>query len=201
MNGRSLKAYPIRSGPPRPASGRREPARCVDTNTLREVGCSRCDSSSFQRRSCTASSTGVQRTGTVLVCVLVCVLVTTSLAGTLIQRAIRSRRQMNAMRQMRQTELLLDAGVLMAADRFRYSPGYEGETWRPADAIDAFSNPLVVINVGQTDQGATRQVTVTASIGTDSQGNETSRGVSTQRTHSFVFLISDRSNSSSLRKE
>lgn len=70
-----------------------------------------------------------QRRGSVLVAALVCLLVVMTMLGSMLQGALRARRQLHAERDLRQTELLLQAGVDRAAFRFAGETDYRGETW------------------------------------------------------------------------
>jgi hypothetical protein len=126
------------------------------------------------------------RRGTLVVCVLVCLLVASTIATAMTQSALRARRELRLGHQMRQTELLLDAGILRAARKIQASRDYEGETWRPTTAIARFEGALVEINVNADDQQAgRRRVEVVASLGTSSDGSERKRLPLTRRTHVF----------------
>jgi type II secretory pathway component PulK len=135
------------------------------------------------------------RGGALLVCVLVCLLVASSLVTAMTHNALRFRRDVRLQHQMRQTQLLLDAGVLRAARLLRASNDYSGEAWRPAGAIDRFDNPQVEIKVTSIDTDS-RRVEVIASLGAaadDGQQNTASR---TRRTHIFDIELSDSSQTS-----
>ncbi len=69
------------------------------------------------------------RQAAVLVCMLVCVAIATSLVAATLQSALRARRELRLQRQLRQTELLLTAGLERAVARLRADPAYQGETW------------------------------------------------------------------------
>ena len=65
----------------------------------------------------------------VLVCMLVCVAIATGLVTTTLQSALRARHELRLQRQLRQTELLLTAGLERAVARLRSDASYPGETW------------------------------------------------------------------------
>ncbi len=142
----------------------------------------------MRRRSGSDFRSGDRR-GALLICTLVCLLVSTSLVGILIHRAIRSRRHVHTLHQLRQTELLLDAGVLRAATRLQSDPQYSGELWEPSIAIEAFPNPTVTIRVDGTTSPAERFVAVTASLGDESTDDQAALGIATRRSHSFLYRI------------
>jgi len=76
------------------------------------------------------------RRGAVLVAALVCLLIVMAMLSSMLQGALRARRQLHVERDLRQTELLLQAGVERAVFRLAGESGYRGETWTlPADAI------------------------------------------------------------------
>jgi len=70
------------------------------------------------------------RRASILVCVLVCMAVATALVTSTVQTALTARRAMRTQHHLRQTELLLDAGVQRAALQIQSTPGYSGETWK-----------------------------------------------------------------------
>lgn len=135
------------------------------------------------------------RGGAVLVCVLVCLLVATSLVTSMTRNALRFRRDVRAQHQLRQTELLLDAGVLRAARRLQRANDYRGESWRPEGAIDRFDNPQVEIRVESID-GDSRRVEVAASLGAGGDDGRQYVASRTRRTHVFKFRIPNTSQTS-----
>jgi hypothetical protein len=99
------------------------------------------------RRSICPAKTS-ERRGTVLVAALVCLLVVMGILGAMLQGTLRAHRQLHRERDLRQTELLLQA----ASDRARYrlsnEPDYRGETWElPADAIAEKGAGRVIIEI------------------------------------------------------
>ncbi len=132
--------------------------------------------------------------GTLLICVLVCLLVVVTIVGTAVQSTLRLRREVRLQHQMRQTELLLDAGVLRAAQRLRESADYAGETWQPTNPMGTFNFPTVRINLNVSNRGNDRRdVVVVASLGLSDMDEAHGAG-RTQRSHSFSFSISNASN-------
>ena len=69
------------------------------------------------------------RRAAVLICMLVCVAIAASLVAATLQSALRARRELRLQRQLRQTELLLTAGLERAVARLRSDAAYRGETW------------------------------------------------------------------------
>jgi hypothetical protein len=60
---------------------------------------------------------------------LVCVAIATSLVAATLQSALRARHELRLQCQLRQTELLLTAGLERAVARLRTDAAYRGETW------------------------------------------------------------------------
>jgi len=60
---------------------------------------------------------------------MVCLLIVTSIVGSMLQTAVRARRQLHAERDRRQAELLLEAGADRAASRLAADANYRGDTW------------------------------------------------------------------------
>lgn len=88
------------------------------------------------------------RRGILLVAVIVCMAVVMGIVGTLLRGALSARRQLRVDRDLRQVELLLDAGVDRAAAKLATDPDYEGETWSiPADQILSAGAGKVVIEI------------------------------------------------------
>ena len=131
------------------------------------------------------------RGGALLICVLVCLLVASAMVTATTRSALQSRRNVRLQHQMRQTELLLDAGVLRAASQLQLSDDYEGETWRPKGALDRFDNPLVEIRISSGEQqDDSRRVEVIASLGVSDDPKRTNATL-TRRTHTFSPELSD----------
>jgi len=117
-----------------------------------------------------------RRRGVVLICVLACLAVSTVLIALSIQSALRSRREVRLHLQLRQTELLCEAGVLRATKKLRDDAAYPGEQWNPQLASETYHSPNVLIEVvpnqansnisdyGNNDSAAAVTVTVTAKL-------------------------------------
>ncbi|QDS86863.1 hypothetical protein EC9_10380 [Rosistilla ulvae] len=106
------------------------------------------------------------RRGAIAVAMLVCMLIATTLAASTLHSALHSRRETGRMRQLRQTELLLDAGILRAAEKWTRDRTYRGETWRPTNSMPHDGDAVVKIDVSGDAEAP--QVHVVASIEPDS---------------------------------
>ncbi len=90
-------------------------------------------------------------------------LVLMAMIGATLQGALRARRQLAAQRDLRQTQLLLQAGSDRAAFRLRTEPNYDGETWTlPADQIVGRGDGQVTIATSRDADDAAWQVHVVA---------------------------------------
>ena len=74
-------------------------------------------------------STSRDRQASILVCVLVCMAVATALVVATTRSALRARREVRTHRQLRQVELVLEAGIQRAARQLTSDAQYGGETW------------------------------------------------------------------------
>ena len=70
-----------------------------------------------------------KRRGTVLVAALVCLLVVMAMLGAMLRGTLRAHRELHNERDLRQTELLLQAGSGRAVFRLAKDANYRGETW------------------------------------------------------------------------
>jgi type II secretory pathway component PulK len=103
------------------------------------------------------------RGGAVLVAALVCLLVVMGMLGTMLQGALQSHRQLRRERDLRQTELLLDAGCDRALHRLANETDYRGETWNvPADAFADKGEGRVTIEISPKDGQTARKAHVVA---------------------------------------
>lgn len=137
--------------------------------------------STCQRRGFQLGPRGSSSRGVVLVAALVCLLVVTGIVGGMLQSAVRARRQLHAERDLRQTELLLDAGAARAASRLANEPEYDGETWRLAAAeIIGRDAGVVTIRTAPADDENSWQAEVLAEY---PAGGESS----IRRTRTFVI--------------
>ena len=105
------------------------------------------------------------RRASILVCVLVCLAVSTALVTSTVQTALVARRAVRTQHQLRQTELLLAAGVQRAALQFQASSDYEGETWQLSPhTIPGIENAQVQIELASAEGDSSREVHVTARL-------------------------------------
>lgn len=87
-----------------------------------------------------------RRPGSIVIVALVCLLVVSGLVAGMIRGALRERRHLRTLRDLRQTELLVEAGVDRAALRLAEQTDYRGETWDvPAEEIAGRGAARVVI--------------------------------------------------------
>jgi hypothetical protein len=109
-----------------------------------------------------------RREGAVLVAALVCLLVVMTMLGAMLLSALRAHRELHRERDLRQTELLLQAGSDRAVARFANDPTYRGETWElPAASIADKGNGRVTIKISsEADQnGKTANVVAEYPVG------------------------------------
>lgn len=74
-------------------------------------------------------SSRVRQRGAVLIVALVCLFVSVTMVGALLEGTLRARRQLRAVRDLRQTELLVQAGIQRARYQYAQDREYQGETW------------------------------------------------------------------------
>ncbi len=87
-----------------------------------------------------------RRRGAMLVVALACLAIVMAIVGVMLQTALRARRQLHVERDLRQVELLLEAGVDRAAFGLASDSNYVGETWRiPAEQLLGCGDGEVVI--------------------------------------------------------
>jgi len=103
------------------------------------------------------------RHGSVLVVALVCLLVVMMILGGAMRRTLLMRRQWHGERDLRQAELLLQAGLDRAAWRLAREADYRGESWSlPAEAIVGTGAGQVVIRTERASPESPWRVHVTA---------------------------------------
>jgi hypothetical protein len=101
----------------------------------------------------------MERRGTVLVAVLVCLLVVMGILANMLKGTLRAHRQLHRERDLRQTELLLQAGSDRAAFQLASDPKYSGETWNlPADTFVDKGEGRVTIQISPVEGQAARRV-------------------------------------------
>ena len=112
------------------------------------------------------------RRGSVLVAALVCMLVVMMILGIMFQGVVRAHRQLHRERDLRQTELLLQAGCDRAAFQLSNANDYHGETWNlPADMVVGTGRGRVTIETIPSDSRPAWEVKVVAEY---PQGGDTS---------------------------
>lgn len=130
-----------------------------------------------------------RRGAALLLCVLACLLVVIGLVLSLTQSALQARRETRLRIQMRQTDYLLDAGVMRAANRLRESTDYAGEQWRPK--LKRFDNALVRIKITADSANADqRNVEVTADVGGRKESTNSPSVNRTRRKRTLTISIS-----------
>jgi len=123
-----------------------------------------------------------RRSGLMIIAALVCLLVVTSIVGSMVQSALRARRQLHVERDRRQAELLLEAGANRAAARLAVEPGFLGETWElPAEAIIGQGDGHVTTEVSRNANNQNWQVHVVAEYPLD-------RDLPIRRSHTFQIV-------------
>jgi len=134
------------------------------------------------------SSHRVRRShGAVLVAALVAMLVAMSLLAAMLQGTLRAKRQLRAERDLRQTELLVEAGLGRAAWRLSHDGEYRGETWNvPAGEFASRDDAQIIITVKPAAAGQSKQVDIVARYPADGP-------LSIQRTRTFSVQITQSS--------
>jgi type II secretory pathway pseudopilin PulG len=91
----------------------------------------------INRARLTTGSHSRQRRGAVLVVALSCMAIVMAIVGVMLQSALHARRQLRLERQLRQAELLVEAGLDRAAIKLVQDGSYEREVWLvPAEELD-----------------------------------------------------------------
>lgn len=91
------------------------------------------------------------RDGLMVIVALVCLLVISSIIGSMIKNAIFTRRELLTERDLRQTELLLQAGAHRAAARLAATPDFKGDAWElPAASIANYGSGRVTTEITRT---------------------------------------------------
>ena len=125
------------------------------------------------------------RRGAVLIVAIVCLSIATAIATAGVRHALMARRQARLDHQLRQTELLLDAGLRRAIKALSADRDYQGERWALDPALSgfagAFEGATVEIKASAQD-GGQRVFEVTAAIGPASNP-----AYQTKRSHRFPY--------------
>jgi hypothetical protein len=123
------------------------------------------------------------RRASILICVLVCLAVATALVVQTTLSALRARRDVRTQSQLRQTELLLEAGVERAAQQLGANADYTGEIWSLSpQSIPGCNLVQIEIKVTPLDGDWPRRVEVVA---------QTSAGGPNVIQRSYTFPIND----------
>ena len=102
-------------------------------------------------------------TGTVIVAALVAVVVALALIGAMLQATLRVQRQLHAERNLRQCELLLQAGVERAAFGLHHEADFRQETWKlEPDSVVGLGAASVTIEASSIADQSAWQVEVVA---------------------------------------
>ncbi|QDV24555.1 hypothetical protein [Aureliella helgolandensis] len=121
-------------------------------------------------------STRRRRRGAVLIAVLACLMICASLTATALHQSLRSRRETKNSLRVRQTELLLQAGMRRATQQLQISSEYSGEHWDVSEALAEWDAANLQIECTrleglQADQDATEtndslfEVSIVATLG------------------------------------
>jgi hypothetical protein len=103
-----------------------------------------------------------------------------AILGGMLQGTLRARRHLRTERDLRQTELLLQAGADRAAFRLLSEPDYRGEVWKlPAEAIVGRRRGEITIEASRDSLEQTWQVRVMAEYGPHNHS-------SIRRSHTFL---------------
>jgi hypothetical protein len=104
------------------------------------------------------------RSGAILIGVLACLGTVVVLVGISLQTSLRSRAEATMQRQILQTDLLCQAGVLRAVNQLQRDPVYRGERWEPNLDIARFAFASVDIAIDSTDPHQSK-IKIVATLG------------------------------------
>lgn len=106
--------------------------------------------------------------GFAVVAALTCLLIVVSIVGSMVQGAIRARRQMHVERDRRQSEMLIVAGAERAMSRLGSDPEYVGDVWElPSEKIVGNGAGRVTCEISPLAGDGSRQLRVVAEYPTD----------------------------------
>ena len=144
----------------------------------------KCSNEIYYKRSHASS-----RRGAVLIVADACLSIATAIAIAGVRHALIARRQSRSDQQLRQTELLLDAGLRRAIKALSADPNYQGERWDLDPTLTGFVGTFEAANVeikaAAQDDGQ-RVVEVIAVIGPVSNP-----AYQAKRSHRFPFPLPD----------
>ena len=126
---------------------------------------------------------GAARRGSIIVCILACMVVATALVGSTLRTALQTRRHMRPQLELRQAELVLEAGIARASQRLSTDGEYQGETWElKPTTLPGIDRAVVEISVDR-EHTWPPEVTVIARLGSNRLQNIT-------RSYSFPLQLS-----------
>ncbi len=130
------------------------------------------------------------RGGAILVCVIACLVVSSVLVALAVQSALHGRREARLQLQLRQTELLCEAGVMRAMTQLQRSGSYEGEQWHPDLNLENYHHASVEIAIksGASPESASEKVAKRVTVTARLDSNLDHDGPM-QRTHQFDVPI------------
>ena len=109
------------------------------------------------------------RQASILVCVLACMVVAMALVVSTTRSALQARREVRTLRQLRQVEFVLEAGIQRAARQLSNHAEYRGETWNLSPTATAgLDSAQVEIEVSSINGARPRQVKVVARLPAES---------------------------------
>lgn len=132
------------------------------------------------------------RQGSVLVCMLACLAVVVGILSATLHTALQTRRAMRTQHHLRQTELLLTAGVKRAVRKLSNSENYDGETWRvDHETFPGVAGAEVEITIDPDREDTAAEVpqtnvVVTAKLFVTTQ-QATKQQTALRRSHEFQF--------------
>lgn len=149
-----------------------------------------CSQSAYYKRSQSS-----RRRGAVLIVAIACLSIATAIAIAGVRHALMGRRQARLDHQLRQTDLLLDAGLRRAVKALSTDANYQGERWDLDPTLTGFAQTFeaAIVEIKalpQADGG--RVFEVIASIGPASNP-----AYQTRRSHRFPFPPKPLSNNTS----
>ena len=105
------------------------------------------------------------RQASILFCVLACMVVAMALVVSTTRSALLARREVRTLRQLRQVEFVLEAGIQRAARQLSNHAEYRGETWTLSPTATAgLDSTQVEIEISSINGARPRQVKVVARL-------------------------------------
>lgn len=175
--------HPSANEHPRPAAGQ----VCSDYRCSQEAYYKRSPKTYYKRSHAFyyKRSHSDRRRGAVLIVAIACLSIATAIAIAGVRHALMGRRQARLEHQLRQTELLVDAGLRRAIKAVSADANYSGERWDLDPALTGFAATFEGANVeikAMPQADGRRVFEVIASIGPDSNP-----AYQTRRSQRFSF--------------